>query len=159
MASVTPAPIGSSHGNGHHDKKILYPEDDSALNLLLGSFIFFDIISCVSTRSSPFLELDHKFLLENAGIHLENLMGCRNWAMIFIFEISLLDKWKKEAEKAQMLSIVELAKRGHQIEERLREKLADSENIPSTGVSLGIPPKCSPRLRVPRLPKFSLSQQ
>lgn len=59
--------------------------------------------------------------------------------MIFIFEISLLNNWKKEAEKARKLSITELAKRGHEIERRLQKKLAaiDSTLSPWTGTSLG----------------------
>jgi hypothetical protein len=133
MASITP---GSDRGN-ERQKRILHSEDDAAISFLLGSFISFDIISCASTRSSSFLELDHKLTLERAGIRLETLMGCRNWAMILIFEISLLDDWKKEAEKAHKLSIIELAKRGGQIEERLREKLADIDDTPPTGTSLG----------------------
>jgi hypothetical protein len=32
-------------------------------------------------------------MLERAGIQLESLTGCRNWAMVIIFEISLLDKY------------------------------------------------------------------
>lgn len=95
-----------------------------------------DIISCASTRSSPFLQLNHIFLLERAEIGLEYLTGCMNWAMVFILEISLLDTWRREAEKAHKLSIVELTNRGSQIEERLRGRLANIENQPSTGISL-----------------------
>jgi hypothetical protein len=130
IASVTPDLISLGHENRKHEDIILYTEDDSAIRFLLGSFISIDIISSASTRSGLFLDLDHQLILERAGIHLENLIGCRNWAMIFILEISLLDKWKKEAEKAHRLSITELTKRGSQIEERLRKMLTDIENKP-----------------------------
>ena len=133
MVLITTDSASSGHGNKSQDEIILHPEDDSAIRFLLGSFISLDIISCASTRSSPFLELDHKHTLERAGICLEDFTGCRNWAMLFIFEISLLDKWKKEAEKNHKLSIVELTKRGAQIEHRLRERLADIEDEASTG--------------------------
>ena len=117
-----------AHSTRRQDGKVPQSEDDFVTGFLIGSFLSIDIISCASTRSSPVLELDHKFLLERAGIDLEALTGCRNWAMIFIFEISLLDKWKKEAEKAYKLSFVELTKRGGQIAAHLREKLADIDN-------------------------------
>jgi hypothetical protein len=134
QARKTSITAGSDHIDRQQEESTLDSEDDSAIRFLLGSFISFDIISCASTRSSPFLGLDHKLILERAGIHLENLTGCENWAMVFIFEISLLDKWKKEAERAYKLSIVELTKRGSQIEERLQERLADIENRPKSSI-------------------------
>jgi hypothetical protein len=98
---------------------------DAAIRLLLGTFIWFDILSCASTRSKPFLNLDYKLMLGSSGIHLEELMGCQNWAMVLIFDISVLDTWKKDSERGHRLSIAELAKRGAQIEERLNNKLAE----------------------------------
>ena len=135
MGSITPGSTISDHGNRQQGERILHSENASAIRLLLGSFLSFDIIACASTRSDHLLQLDHKFLLENTEINLESITGCRNWVMVLIFEISLLDRWKKEAEKAQKLSIVELTKRGSQIEERLRKRLADTENKPSIGSS------------------------
>ena len=130
IASSTPGPIILNHENHPQDEKFLHSEDSSAATFLLGSFLSFDIISCASTRSSHFLLLDHKVMLESAEIRLESLTGCRNWAMLFIFEISLLDKWKKEAEKGHRLSILELTKRGSQIRRRLWDRLVDTENVP-----------------------------
>lgn len=135
MILITPGLASSSSGTGHHGR-IVYLEDDSAVNLLLGSFIWFDIISCVSTRSGSFLDLDHKLFLETAKIHLEDLSGCRNWAIVSIFEISLLDRWKKEEEEAHILSVIELTRRGRQIEQRLEEKLTTVENTPSTRAAI-----------------------
>jgi hypothetical protein len=127
VASITTDSTSLGHESKRQDERILHPKDDSAIGFLLGSFMSIDIIACASTRSSPFLELDFQFMVEGAGIDLEPLTGCRNWTMMIIFEISLLDKWKKEAEEAHKLSVVELTKRGSRIEERLREKLADTE--------------------------------
>lgn len=45
--------------------------------------------------------------------------------MALISDISLLDRWKNESQAARRLSIVDLAKRAGQIEERLRQELAD----------------------------------
>jgi hypothetical protein len=89
-----------------------------------------DIMSCASTRSSPLLDLDHKFLLERANIPLETIVGCSNWVIVFILEIARLDRWKKEADKAHRLSIIELTNRANQIKRLLGDKLAEIENEP-----------------------------
>jgi hypothetical protein len=69
-------------------------------------------------------------MLEKAGIHLEDLTGCKNWAMMAILKISLLDKWTNEAEKANRLSLLELIKRGREIEDHLREMIhADNRSL------------------------------
>lgn len=103
----------------------LTPEQDGATCVLLGSFISLDILACASTRSTPFLEIDHLQALSQLGITMERMMGCENPVMALIFEITELDKWKAESQATHKLSIVELAKRGLQIEQRLRQELAD----------------------------------
>ncbi|KIN02836.1 hypothetical protein OIDMADRAFT_119171 [Oidiodendron maius Zn] len=125
-ASITPA---SRYNNRQTFQNVEVAA--SGIRFLLGSFIFLDIISCASTRSSHFLELDHKLMLGLDSIQLENIMGCSNWVVTFIFEISLLDGWKRKAEKAQKLSAIELTKRGKQIDVGLRKRLADDDNRPS----------------------------
>ena len=124
MASIMSNPDRLDRLQRH---EIFYSKDDTAVRFLLGSFIWFDIISGAFTRSSHFLDIDHKAILDKAEIQLESIMGCRNWAMVLILEISLLDEWKQQAEKVQKLSITELAKRGVQIEEGLRENLVELE--------------------------------
>ena len=110
----------------HQDKAIPHP--DTSISFLLGFFIYMHIVTSASTRSSQLLIPDHKVLLETGEIKLANLIGCSNWAMIFIFEISSLDKWKKEEEDAHRLSVIELTKRGRQIEERLLSRLASLDH-------------------------------
>ncbi|KUL85495.1 hypothetical protein ZTR_06738 [Talaromyces verruculosus] len=106
-------------------KNSLTPEQDGATCVLLGSFISLDILACASTRSTPFLEIDHFQALTQLGITIERMMGCQNSVMALIFEIIVLDKWKSELQATHKLSIVELAKRGLQIEQRLRQELAN----------------------------------
>lgn len=119
------------------DETLVLIEADTAVKFLLGSFISLDILSCASTRSAPLLELDHILALEGSGTHLENLTGCENWAMILILKISRLDDWKRTAEQAHKLSMVELVERGAHIERSLREGLDSMEAMPSLGTSLG----------------------
>jgi hypothetical protein len=104
------------------DLSVLSSEDHTIITLLLGSFIWFDILACASTGSRPFLTLDHILMLEGGRIHLEELMGCENWVMIIIFQISELGHWKKDSDRNHKLSIAELAKRGALIEARLQQR-------------------------------------
>jgi hypothetical protein len=113
-------------------KSSLTPEQDGATCVLLGSFISLDILACASTRSTPFLEIDHLQALNQLGITMERMMGCQNSVMALVFEITVLDKWKAKSQAIHKLSIVELAKRGLQIEQRLRQELA---NLSSTQLS------------------------
>ncbi|KAM7185077.1 Fungal specific transcription factor domain containing protein [Naviculisporaceae sp. PSN 640] len=103
------------------------PNRDTSISFLLGFFIHMHILTCASTRSSQYLNPDHKLLLETGEINLEDLVGCSNWAMILIYEISALDKWKKEEEAAHRLSLIELTKRGREIEDRLLSRIASLE--------------------------------
>ena len=131
---------------------VLHPEDVCAADVLLGSFISFDIISSASTRSTPFLNINHLHVLDALEIPLESLNGCRTSVMALILEIALLDQWRKEAQSAHKLSIVDLANRGSQIQERLRQELAAIEDEPSAGPSLRNP---SSFLGTPTHPEMS----
>lgn len=145
----SPGPVSSSD---QPPEMISHPEGGCAINVLLGSFISFDILSSASTRSPPFLDIDHLQLLNTREIALESLNGCRNSVMAIILDISLLDQWKKEAQGAHKLSVVDLVKRGGQIQERLRQELAAIRDIPLTASS-----SCNPSggMRTPIHPEIS----
>lgn len=114
--------------SSEHIQNSLGAKESEAINFLLGSFIALDIISCASTRSTPLLDIDHISMLQTLDIDSRSFMGCDNNIMILIFEISQLDIWKTDANESQKLSIVELAKRGSRIEERIHRKIAEIEN-------------------------------
>lgn len=141
IASITER---EHHMKHERDRMTPRPDEYTSISFLLGFFISMDILSCASTRSSHYLDLDHKFMLERGDINLENLTGCSNWAMVFILEISSLDKWKQEEKKGSKLSMRELTKHGGEIEERLRKKLANIDNEPpkraASGSNLGTLP-------------------
>lgn len=143
IRSTIPNSTILNHSSYEH-KGILSAEEDSATSLLLGSFISFDITSSASTRKAPSLDIDHVQVLNNLGIDLESITGCRNSIMALIHEISALDRWKEESEAARRLSIIDLAERGRQIEDRLRKELASMGTKLSTGLSVcnhaGVPP-------------------
>lgn len=118
------------HIGKEQERPILHP--DTSISFLLGLFIYMDIVSCASTRSSQLLTVNHKLLLDSDEINLADLTGCRNWVMVLIFEISFLDNWKRKEERAHRLSLVEFTKRGRQIEECLLGRLASLEDARST---------------------------
>lgn len=108
--------------------------DDAATEFLLGSFISLDIVSCASTRSAPFLKLDHRAILDKNEVNLTKVIGCENWVLVMILEISILDTWKKHAESTHTLSTIELVRRGEQIESFLRDKLDHLERQSSMDI-------------------------
>jgi hypothetical protein len=55
--------------------------------------------------------------------------------MALIFEIVLLDNWRKEAEKTHKLSMIDLVKRGTKIRDCLQEKIRDLESLYSLGLN------------------------
>ncbi|KAE8364013.1 fungal-specific transcription factor domain-containing protein [Aspergillus caelatus] len=130
LQSLVQAQMGSAIARKDQTKEQqdrAIPHPDTSITFLLGFFVHMHIVTCASTRSSQFLISDHKVLLETGEVNLADLIGCSNWVMIAIFEISSLDKWKKEEEDAHRLSLIELTKRARQIEERLLSRLASIE--------------------------------
>lgn len=71
-----------------------------------GLLLFIDMVASTSLERPPqLLELHPQLLFDGddgaygkgeANIRLSNLIGCRNWAMRVIADISALDAWKKE---------------------------------------------------------------
>lgn len=131
--ALMPTQRDPSSSSAPSDKGSLDSEDHKAFNVLIGSFISSDIISCASTGLPPFLNINHALVLESLGIRLESLMGCRTSVMVLIFEVSSLYWWKKKAQETQKLSLRDLAERAAQIEKRLRHEIEDINNTLSTG--------------------------
>lgn len=118
-SSVSAATGGNSSENG-------------PANFLLGCFIALDVLSSVSTRWTPMLEINHAEVLDTLDINLEGVLGCRNSVIQLILEISLLDRWKKDSQAARKLSILGLAKRSERIEARLVQELTDLDKESAT---------------------------
>lgn len=123
-------------GYGPNYEKRLYSRYDSAIRFILGSFISMDIMLCASTRSNLSLDLDHKQVLERNEFSPEDLKGCSKAALILILEVSQLDTWKKRADQTRKLSLIELVRRGDQIERCCREELTRLESSTSAAVVL-----------------------
>lgn len=138
-------------------KSIYMFEDHSTINFHLGHFVAFDILACISTRSTLFLNLDHKDILRRdaLGIDLRTIIGCENWVMQILFDIAKLDTWKRNAQKAKKLSIVELANHGSQIDLQLQSKFAELRAPSSSNSS--IEPLASSQVHLEITEIFALS--
>jgi hypothetical protein len=95
MATEPPSPVDSSSADGKTKRIPFCPEVDGALKLLVGSFIVFDIIASASTRSAPFLPVNHIKVIDDLGILLEPIVGFQNSVMELLLEVVMLEKWKK----------------------------------------------------------------
>ena len=93
--------------------------EQTTINLLTGTFIWFDIISCVSISWNPALREAYECLLTDGKIRLQTVMGCENWVIIIILRILKLDHWKRQSRQNGYLSKIELTRRVHQIEEAI----------------------------------------
>ena len=96
--------------------------NDVACDFLIGTFIWYDILSCASLHNDAHLPNNLSYL-SAYDIRLDNIMGCENWAMILISQISQLSAWKTAQQALGCLSIKELLARGSTIEEELNSKL------------------------------------
>jgi C6 transcription factor Pro1 len=70
----------------------------AGLDFFMTSFIWSDIMRCANVGLQQSLQDSFFYLnyLEEGRIRLDRLMGCRNWAMISIREISGLEAWRHE---------------------------------------------------------------
>jgi hypothetical protein len=109
------------------NENVLSSEDRIAGSLILGAFMWFDILAGASNGCRPLLAIDHVSFLEDHDIGAKAITGCENWVLSSIFEISKLSAWKKDAQTKHILSVAELARRGSQIETDLAAKL---ESLP-----------------------------
>jgi hypothetical protein len=105
-----------------HDPDCIWQEDQTTVAFLLGGFLWVDILSSISLRSKPLLELSHESLLAQDST-LIKMFGCDSRTLLLLVKINKLDNWKKEREKSGILSVVELAKRGAEIEVELEQVL------------------------------------
>ena len=109
----------------------------AGLDFFLKAYIWSDVFRCASIGLNTPNALHFSYLpyLEEDRIRLDEIMGCRNWVMIAIKEISNLNLWKKEMQTSRTLSIHDLSHKGARLEDRLRgglENLMKDQNISKT---------------------------
>lgn len=70
------------------------------------------------------LLLTHGCNADSPPLSLEDLIGCENWVMLQIGEISALDAWKKTMKNSEQLDMMELVGRASTIKQALLSGLA-----------------------------------
>ncbi|KIM99294.1 hypothetical protein OIDMADRAFT_43237 [Oidiodendron maius Zn] len=118
-----------------------WSSDQAAFRFYSALLIVDDIIISTCTEEPPRLLEYHAQLLTNGGspderpLNLEDFIGCENWVMLQIGEISALDTWKKSIRKAGQLDTMELVARASAIKQALLGNLARLDaaaNTPKT---------------------------
>jgi hypothetical protein len=64
---------------------------------------------------------------DHAGlIRIDQIVGCRNWVMSAILDVSMLDKWKQEEQDNHQLSLKELTHRAMSVESVLENGIQEA---------------------------------
>ncbi|PVI07516.1 hypothetical protein DM02DRAFT_551138 [Periconia macrospinosa] len=117
--------------------------DQAAFRFYSALLIVDDIISSTCMTEPPRLSRYHAQCLfandhspeARSPLNLEDFMGCENWVLLQISEISALDAWKKSMKKAGQLDMMELVARASVIKQCLLgylTRLEATTNIPNT---------------------------
>ena len=119
--------------------------EQAAFHFSSALLIFDDIIASTALQEQPRLYEYHGSLLNNIDgtdsfINLGAVVGCQNWALLHIGEISVLDAWKQRCKRAGNLDVMELVHRAAAIKDSLVAHLTRLETdpvlIPKEGSSL-----------------------
>lgn len=121
-----------------HCKPLPNTADQSALVFFVSLLLFIDIISSTSLAKPPALQSYHDSLLslrdqDKCPVRLDLVVGCQNWVLVAVGEISALCAWKREASSKGDFSVVELVKLAASISQALEdglEELAASRGTP-----------------------------
>ena len=121
-----------------HSKPLPNTADQSALNFFMAVLLFIDIVSSTALDQSPRLQGYHLNLLSNyqavdTPIPLEAFVGCQNWVLLAISDISALNAWKKNAKCAGTLSVIDLVNRANPIFQALNTGLINLDTRKASG--------------------------
>ncbi|KAF2625418.1 hypothetical protein BU25DRAFT_346380 [Macroventuria anomochaeta] len=99
----------------------IWSPDQAGFRFCAGLLIFIDVMASVTIRDTPRLLNYHTQILAeiddgtpvvgDAGVQLSCIVGCHNWVIRSIADISVLDVWKREQIRSNDLSATELNNR------------------------------------------------
>ncbi|KAG4436874.1 hypothetical protein IFR05_007637 [Cadophora sp. M221] len=100
--------------------------DLAGLDFFMTTYVWSDILRCACFGLKPASSHSFQYLnyLEEGRIRLDRVMGCRNWGMIAIREITDLENWKIDMKKHGNLDMPMLYRKGAAIESRLANGLS-----------------------------------
>jgi hypothetical protein len=97
--------------------------EEKALRLFRGTMIYIDILFGASKGSVPVMASTYHHMLDpkRSLVRIEESMGCENWVILTILQITELDQWKRGRESSGTLSLHELVSRSQEIEATLQK--------------------------------------
>lgn len=112
--------------------------DQSALVFYSSLLLFVDIIASTCLGKAPDLQNSHQSLLmssssqseEKCPVRLETVVGCQNWPLVAIGQISALCAWKREAIQSGNFSVLHLVNHAGPISQALDTGLANLDANP-----------------------------
>lgn len=101
--------------------------DLAGLDFFITTYVWSDVLRCACFGLKPSSSHSIQYLsyLEEGRIRLDRVMGCRNWGMISVRQITDLEAWKINRQKRGSLDIPMLYRRGAAIELRLTNGLSN----------------------------------
>ncbi|KAF2501482.1 hypothetical protein BU16DRAFT_546697 [Lophium mytilinum] len=113
----------------------IWSPDQAGFRFCAGLLIFIDVVASTAVQESPRLISyypdilaridDGTSVVSGAEIRLSTIVGCRNWVVTTIAEISALNSWKRERTEATSLSVVELVNRASVIGNSLKDNILE----------------------------------
>ncbi|KAF2718106.1 hypothetical protein K431DRAFT_287952 [Polychaeton citri CBS 116435] len=118
-----------------HQKPLPNTADQVAFSFFVSLLLFIDIMASVSLGTSPILQGYHQNLLsfhseQNPPIRFEAIVGCQNWALVAIGNISALCVWKRDAKQSGNFSVVNLVSLAGHISQNLENGLTSLDTCP-----------------------------
>ena len=125
LLSALPSPFPT--GTPQH-KPLPYTADQSALAFFVSLLLFVDIVASTALSDSPALQRYHASLLsshsgDDCRAQLEKVVGCHNWPLVAIGNISALCAWKCDAKQRGSFSVVRLLEHADPISQALEDGL------------------------------------
>ncbi|KAF7556238.1 hypothetical protein G7046_g6351 [Stylonectria norvegica] len=124
-------------------QRLLWNTDQAAFRFFTAILIYIDIVASTSVGRAPLLKDCHAVTLSfvqghdaSGAIDLSSVIGCQNWVMLAIGDISTLYSRKKGMAVEGCLSVIELVDSAKPIFQTLTDGLAASE-VASSGLVRG----------------------
>lgn len=116
-----------------HHKPLPNTADQSALVFFVSLLLFVDIVASTSLGTPPALQSYHRYILSsraggNCAVQLDAIVGCHNWALAAIGDVSALCAWKCDAKQTGNFSVIDLVDLAKPISQALEEGLRSLDN-------------------------------
>jgi hypothetical protein len=116
-----------------------WSSDQAAFRFYSALLLVDDVVASTCMDVPPSLSAYHSQLLTNDGnpngrapLSLEDFIGCENWVIVQVGEISALDAWKNLMKRSGQLDMMEMVARASAIKQTLLCNLARLDAVANT---------------------------